>query len=194
MITMRPVSGRRFRLDAPDPADVSIEEIALSLSRINRFLGNTRAPYTVAEHCVRVSRLLEQHSAEHEMPLRGLLHDAAEAYTGDITAPMKAIIRKQTYALDVAEERIERAILTAFGLRHMRSDPPLPLSECERIASVIKWADLTLLATEQRDHQDVAIETLTATALPKRLPYPLTAEAAERAYLERFEELSRGMG
>ena len=144
-------SGRVIDFDDIDPTQIRTVDIAHSLSRINRYLGHTRTPYTVAEHCVRVSWLIEEWGHDRQMQLRGLLHDAAEAYVGDTTAPVKRWIRRQTYALDVLEERIERAILTRFGIAHMRSNPPLPMAEVERMHAIVKRADLVMLATEYRD-------------------------------------------
>jgi 5'-deoxynucleotidase YfbR-like HD superfamily hydrolase len=186
--TIRTFIGNTFDLSKPDPAFVHIGEIAIALSRINRFLGHTLEPYTVAEHCVRVSYLLADWGHGFEMQMRGLLHDAAEAFIGDITAPTKALIRQHTYALDVAEERIERAILEAVGLQHFRSDPPVALDKWEWIQSKIKRADLVMLATEQRDHMGMR-EGFAVEPLPRKLAPPLDAQQAEQRFGERYAEL-----
>lgn len=65
-------------------SDIDIEDIAHSLSLINRFNGHTRFPMNVAQHSLAVSKLCHPKFA-----LQGLLHDAAEAYTGDVSKWIK---------------------------------------------------------------------------------------------------------
>ncbi len=62
------------------------------------------------------------------------MHDAAEAYCRDIPAPLKALLPDYREI----EKRTDQLIRFKFGL---------PLEE----ASVVKYADLTMLATERRD-------------------------------------------
>jgi len=191
-IFMQTRSGKAIDFDAIEPDKIEIEDIAIGLSRINRYLGHTVDPLTVAEHSVRVSLLVSDwYPDDHSLQLRALLHDASEAIVGDVTAPVKRWIRQQSYVLDVLEARIERAILTRFGLRHMLSDPPMPLAECEAIAEIIKRADLTLLATEHRDLVPPGERdwNLTHEPLPKKHARPASPEVAERVFLERFEAL-----
>lgn len=81
-------SGGRLDLLDPRAEDININDIAHALSLICRFNGHTRRFYSVAEHSVLVSRLVDR--PEHR--LRALLHDAAEAYLGDITRPLKQLL------------------------------------------------------------------------------------------------------
>lgn len=69
-----------------EPFVPNIIGIAEALSYINRFNGH-QGQYSVAQHCVLVSRMLPD---KHK--LSGLLHDAPEAYLGDITSPLKALL------------------------------------------------------------------------------------------------------
>ena len=64
----------------------SIETIAFALSNINRFTGHV-GQYSVAQHCVMIAEKLP---TEHK--LSGLLHDAPEAYLGDVSAPLKRLL------------------------------------------------------------------------------------------------------
>lgn len=68
-----------------------IEEIARVLSNICRWGGQTYLFYSVARHCVEVSRQLEKHGASLHTQLQGLLHDASEVFIGDIITPVKKL-------------------------------------------------------------------------------------------------------
>ena len=77
-------SGIQFSIASPSARQILIEDIAWSLAHTNRFNGHTARPYSVAEHCVRMSYAVEPGDA-----MWALLHDGAEAYIGDIVGPFK---------------------------------------------------------------------------------------------------------
>ncbi len=82
---------KRFHPFAPRAEEVEIEAVARSLSNTCRFNGHVETFYSVAEHSVHVSRLVEP-----EYALDGLLHDAGEAYlAGDVWTPVKRQIWAQ---------------------------------------------------------------------------------------------------
>lgn len=74
----------------PDPALITIEDIAHSLSIIPRFTGHTAFPYTVAQHSLWCAKLI----AEPELKLDALMHDAPEAYLNDLATPIKKDLSK----------------------------------------------------------------------------------------------------
>jgi 5'-deoxynucleotidase YfbR-like HD superfamily hydrolase len=90
-------SGVAFDLRAPRVEDVRIDDIAVSLARINRFTGHTIGPdligYSVAQHSVHVSRIVEQWGAPPAILREALLHDAGEAYYGDVASPIQRAMR-----------------------------------------------------------------------------------------------------
>ena len=132
-------SGLKFDLTNPTAAMVDPTDIAHSLSMQCRFNGHTSSFYSVAQHCYLVADLVP---AEHQ--LAALLHDATEAYVGDLVRPLKEGMRDYAHNIGVAcvydatEERVWHAICQRFDL-----DPILP--DC------VKHADLVALATEKRD-------------------------------------------
>ena len=65
------------------PTQMAAEAIADTLSKINRFNGRTAQPWSVASH----SLLVEALCPEIDMKGWALLHDAHEAFIGDITIP-----------------------------------------------------------------------------------------------------------
>lgn len=77
-------SGRRLDLLNPDPDQIEIDDIAHHLGILPRFNGATRFPYSVAQHSLYVSMLVPDH-----LKLPALLHDAHEAYIGDLSTPLK---------------------------------------------------------------------------------------------------------
>lgn len=124
-------SGLTFDLLRPDPEMVRIEDIAWSLSRQCRFNGNTRFFYSVADHSVYVGNLLPP-----EIRIYGLLHDAHEAYLGDIASPIKKLLGKER--IRQIEKGIDAAIYKALELA-------LP---SEEVLGLVHKADVLALRIE----------------------------------------------
>jgi hypothetical protein len=163
-------SGDYFDFLAPETSRFTIEDIAHALSHLCRFTGHTGVFYSVAQHSVHVSHLVP---AEHA--LAGLLHDAAEAFVGDVAKPLKDLLPDYR----AIEDRIEAAVLARFGLS-------LPLPPC------VKDADITMLVTEQRqlmrNSEDWDYNRGRQPA-DLRLPY-WPPKLAREAFLRRFHELA----
>lgn len=109
-------SGRRVWPLDPRAEDIAIEDIAHALSMICRFTGHLRAFYSVAQHSVLVSR-----SVPREFALYGLLHDAAEAYVGDLSTELKHSPLLEGYRQ--AERHLQQVIYTRFGLEPLQEPP-----------------------------------------------------------------------
>lgn len=87
---MTTASRRHVNPLALQPEDILIEDIAHHLSQINRFNGALRNPMSVAQHSIGVRRMLAAVGCKPIVQLQGLLHDAPEAYLGDVTKWLKA--------------------------------------------------------------------------------------------------------
>ncbi len=119
-------SGLAVNVFEPGPEMIDIGDIAWALSQICRFNGHASRFYSVAEHSVRGSL-----HCSFENALWFLMHDAAEAYVGDVPTPLK------NGAYREVEERVLRVIAEKYGLSW-----PMPVEVHE--------VDARMLATEAR--------------------------------------------
>ncbi len=103
------------------PEDIDIRDIAHHLACTNRWAGALREPISVAQHSVHVMRLCRGTGFE----LEALLHDATEAYLGDVTKWLKSHDSMAFYR--EAERRAHRVICETFGM-----DPSRILPDVER--------------------------------------------------------------
>lgn len=170
-------SGRAWSLTAPTPDAVHWRDIAESLAKICRFNGHSRYFYSVAQHSVIVADMLIP-----EYRLHGLLHDAHEAFIGDMTAPVKGVLKDLGgyEAIGHLAEITDRAVFAAAGLSF-----PWPTD----IRTAVKWADMTMLATERRDL--LADSAMPWGPLPDPAPARITPWAWPRAMDEWLTRLDR---
>lgn len=163
-------SGRLFDLVRPQDHAFDIEDIAHALSNQCRFAGQCRQFYSVAEHSILVSQMLSSYQFE------GLMHDASEAYIGDVTRPLKHLMPDYREI----EEDIERAIAAAFDL-HPNS------------TSLVKKADMSVMLAEY-------MQLFPGAPLNLKIPVePAPIEVlgygpmkAKRLFLNRFRALHPG--
>lgn len=125
--TIETVTGRFVDLANPDPRDIAIQDIAWALSRMPRFSGHTitKIPYSVAQHSISVAREVPLICRDNEpdaatsylkrISMLGLLHDASEAYTSDISGPLKKIPELRPI-IKAIEHKIQDAIYQALGI------------------------------------------------------------------------------
>jgi uncharacterized protein len=132
---LQTVSGRWVNPSDPDPEQLDAGDIARALANQCRFGGHCRVFYSVAQHSVIVSQLVEQNGGDVEDAFAALMHDATEAYLGDMPHPLKH--RSPLGAeFKAAEDDLERAISDRFRVK-----PDVP---------EIKRVDRALLAAERR--------------------------------------------
>lgn len=176
---MTTYTGKSFNLFNPVWQQVDIIDIAHGLSMICRYGGHTKVFYSVAQHSLMVEQLCPE-----EIKLEALLHDATEAYCGDLIRPIK--VSMPNYK-DM-ESKLHDAIAKRFGLRY---DNFGNMSE-EYVHKIIKDADNRALVTEKRDLKENApiwsgleeIEPLAEKIVP------MTSNKAKKAFFKRFTELN----
>lgn len=137
-------TGRRVDLRLTDPSTLSIDDVAHHLAQLNRFTGACRRPYSVAEHSVHVVSVMRDEmgiDSPHAL-LAGLLHDAHEAYIGDLSTPLKTALDAEDpdRAWRRLESRVRAQVQRRFGVR----------AASVGYRRAIRAADLRMLATERR--------------------------------------------
>lgn len=159
-------SGRVLSPLAPRLELIAIEDIAAALAWLTRWAGQAGA-YSVAQHSVLVSRTCAPDAARW-----GLLHDGAEAYLGDVPAPVKALPHLAGYR--TLEAMWQRTVYHRFGLY---GEEPASIQE----------ADLFVRAWERRDLVDGRI---TRDGLPTHVLTRWTPEVARQSFVDRFQEVT----
>lgn len=166
-------SGRAVDLLNPKPEDIDFRvDVPEALARVARFTGHVRSgPYSVAQHCALGADAILRQTHRPEAALAFLLHDAKEAYVGDMSQPFKQALARTAndpcgnghFKINIIENgndlgpvhgaafihhilrRIEtgfdRAIHAAAGLSW-----PLPPD----LQAIVKGYDIRMLATERR--------------------------------------------
>lgn len=119
-------TGVRFSLSAPQPEDVCVEDVAHSLAYQCRYNGHIREFYSVAEHSCHVHDLLVREGHRDQVAFSGLMHDATEAYVGDLPAPLKSILPDYKRV----EYLVWDAVTVAFG---MQLTLPVRVRELDRL-------------------------------------------------------------
>lgn len=176
------LDGRRFHLLDPRPEDVDPYVLASALAKVNRFGGHTTRPYSVAEHSMHVCRLVREAGGTLDERRAALLHDAAEAFIGDLPTPLKRLLPE--YA--AIERGIHAAVFARFGL------PP-------DIPEIVKRADLIALVTENRDLRPEGSRLWSDTGgLPNPdplilRPNPLGWRNGRERFLARMDDLWSGL-
>ncbi|MGO7545441.1 hypothetical protein AB9E34_06670 [Rhizobium leguminosarum] len=165
-------SGSWFDLLDPWSSEFTINDIAQGLSNICRYAGQCKSFYSVAEHSIHVADTVDAYKLE------ALLHDAAEAFLGDITRPLKQLLPQYKEI----EASVEDAILQRFGLD-------------AKAKATVKAADLRVLAAEQAQLMPAGTDFwanssgVESAAIQVEFLSPITARDR---FLSRFAELRAG--
>ena len=132
--TIRLYSGKYLDLADPRPEDFTLADVARGLSHVCRFGGQVERFYSVAEHSYHCAYLALTDGRGPSVALACLMHDAAEAFVGDIVKPLKVMLR----GYDEVEKAVERAIARKWGI------------DFDIAAGVVKEIDRSMLIAERR--------------------------------------------
>lgn len=177
---------------------LSAPEAAYALSKINRFNGHTHRLYSVAEHSLHVTEIMERDLRVTDCGtlLAALCHDAHECVTGDMASPVKQLLADRAlHALDAChwralEDTVQSVLLAEWGL----------LEAHHAAQDLVRQCDLLALANERRDLMHPAGPLWTALAgiepcawLDLRDGGGMTHDAWALAWIERYQELRVGI-
>ena len=183
----RMLSGRKLDLLSPSPFDIEIEDIALGLSRVTRWNGQTtgKHPYSVAQHSMLVEELfnIEYPDLDKKWNLAALLHDAPEYVIGDLITPFK-------YALNNSYRFVESNLMKAINLRF-----GLPALLPKHVESKIKKIDKALAWFEAIDLAGYKEKEASQIIKKPKLNYKhrmivsLSSNDVEKKFLKKFKEI-----
>jgi len=113
--------GTAIDLCSPDTYTFKVESLAEMLSKVKRFNGYG---LDVASHSVQMARILYNYTGNPHIALAGLLHDAQEAFIGDVATPVKHAVGT---AWDMMEGNLQRAVMSQLcpNRKHTLAIQPL---------------------------------------------------------------------
>jgi hypothetical protein len=173
-VWMQALQGVAVDLVNPTPDQIDFRTIATVLARIPRFGGHTRnGPYSVAQHCIEGAHAILRDTGDALAAAAFLIHDAHEAYMGDITTPVQKALAAHAarqWPVPGASRAAARAVSDAFralkwaldGAIYPAAGLPWPLPPA--IATVVKSYDARMMVTERDARLDPP-------------PYPWTRDA-----------------
>jgi hypothetical protein len=181
-------TGTRFYTFDPAPEDVKIDDIAHSLGLQCRYNGNCHSFYSVAEHCCLLSDFVRCRGWHGILGQAGqlefkydaliaLMHDAAEAYIGDLIRPVK----HRMPPFRELEATIEAVVFPALGL-----PPELPTWMRELDSRILCDERAQVMLTQHNEWSTDELEPLGVTI---RFWSPARGEFE---FMRRFFELSGG--
>lgn len=168
-------SGLKFHILEPCEEEVDIIDIAHGLAMQCRFTGQTLWHYSVAQHSYYCSKLVPEKFA-----FEALMHDASEAYIGDMSRPLKHYSAAGYEYLQI-EAKIEDVIKRKFGLPAQMSPE-------------VKDADNAMLYAEKAELMSPMEWDTRWAETVKPIPFLIEQwhpNLAERMFLERFHILCK---
>lgn len=172
-------SGKWFDILEPIPGMIDIKSIAHSLSNICRYTGHVRHFYSVAQHSWIGSVIIPE-----PYKLEFLLHDASEAYIGDMSRPLKHCTEAGRAYREV-EANISAVIRQVFNLPSVQSDiiheydNMMLYAEKSQLMGNLEWTKASREACECPDNK--AADILIQEFMPQE---------AELKFLARFKQLT----
>jgi len=163
-------AGHYIDLKNPNPVEIDIRTIAASLSKMCRYGCHCPKFYSVAEHCIHAVELAVRDGFMGDALRAVFLHDASEAYLGDIPAPLKKLLPYYS----VLEHKMEDAIASRFKVNFLKWHP------------VIKGFDMEMRKAEKADMWPLDIEEWEGMKEVKERSVPFqywTPEEGEAAFI-----------
>lgn len=176
-------STKEYNFVENNPEDVDIVDIANSLGQIPRFNGHLQRPVSVGQHSVTLAAAIMKDKDDKELAFQGLMHDAHEAYTNDITLPFKNYLRD---VHDIPWDKIVLPIKKAINEKFNIDIVDYP--------DILDRYDDACLRTEAECYFERPIDNWTKRInykLESKIENVLSAYEAKKLFLATYENLTQ---
>jgi hypothetical protein len=172
----RYIERKRMMHEINETSPIKAEEIANALAKICRFGGQSRDFYSVAEHSVHLSKIVQSLGMGLELEYQAMVHDAAEMMLGDILSPAKRLL---TPAVNDLEEAILKRACADLGVSYP-------------IDTDVKYLDKVLADVEKEwlmggMQTAIGAGAIGGYILPAK---PLEWQQASRMWIRRWRQLA----
>lgn len=106
-------TGRNIDPTAFKESDIDLRDIAISLSRQNRYFGHTSNEWTVGQHLILCGMLAVEFKFSEDIQGAVILHDIHETWLQDVASPLSQQFMKPAYA--EAKDAIDHVVYKFFG-------------------------------------------------------------------------------
>ncbi len=176
------LSGKRVNLGSPNPSQIIIGDIAHGLSNVCRFSGQIQRFYSVAQHSVHVADLARGAGLSPAGQLYALLHDASEAYLGDVPSPVKALC--DSY-MDI-ERRVMLAVEHKFGIANLDVSAVKMVHHFDKVALATEFRDLISGGGEKHHTTWDSLKDVETDPKAIRADFPA---AAQFGFMEKYHSI-----
>lgn len=172
-------SGRNFYVLDPRVEDVTVEDVAHSLSNICRFTGHGERFYSVAEHSIHCSLVAEKLGMSPLMQMYALFHDASESIVNDLARPVKQNIPEYKEI----EDKIMKVMWELAGVPEPTREDYMHIKKIDNTLLLNEMKVLTKhLTLPDVEHYKVYVQLIKGYSAGKKCKY---------AFLERFQMVKR---
>ena len=181
-------TGRKFDYNNISKDNIHIDDILLSLPRLNRFVGHSNRAYSVAEHSVLCALMAKKLGYSVRKQFLALIHDFTEAYANDCPAPLKSMLPD----FGQIEHKIELAICDYFEIEPPTQEEYLEVKRIDTTMLLLEMRDLTLHEYEEFVNDTIYKEMLGDEDFNLKL-LSVSEEEAREALKYVFEKLKSQM-
>lgn len=187
-------TGRQVFFDHVYPEDICIEDIAHALSHLCRYTGHITMFFSVAQHSLLVE---EKIPGNAETKLAALLHDAAEAYIGDVSSPLKRWMKeKGNWAYDSLHHAIADVIHRRFEITKVHAGTVRLYDQATQVFEAEGFLGLSIEELEKSGF-DMMLRDLWQPWNPKEFASKNVDREfgqVEAEFIQRFETLMKAVG
>jgi len=174
---MKPIinlqSGKRINLINTKLDDITINDIARGLANKGHYGGHTPEYFSIAEHSILVSYITKN--------LQGLLHDASEAYIGDMLTPIKDLVPDFVQI----ENNLMDKVMQKFNLQYDYDE----VKYADTLIKGYEWIHFFKEDCPFIDRDEISIAKLKYKLPPIEYFHP---EQARLAFIYRYYEIENG--